>query len=192
MDKTAVIVLSRIKELTENKRRVTVAIDGRCASGKSTLADALAARLGCAVFHTDDYFLRPEQRTPERLATPGGNVDRERLLAEVVLPLERGEETVVRRAYDCKTGKMTPPVETKVGPVAIVEGSYSCHPDLWDHYDLRVFLTVPAEEQMRRITAREGEAAAEIFRTKWIPLEEEYFKAYRISERCDFCFSTDV
>ncbi|MBQ6677835.1 MAG: (d)CMP kinase [Clostridia bacterium] len=192
MDKTAVIVLSKIKELTENKRRVAVAIDGRCASGKSTLADALAARLGCAVFHTDDYFLRPEQRTPERLATPGGNVDRERLLDEVILPLERGEETVVHRAFDCKAWAMTPPVETKVGNVAIVEGSYSCHPDLWDHYDLRVFLTVPAEEQMRRITAREGEAAAEIFRTKWIPLEEEYFRAYRVSERCDLSFSTDV
>ena len=192
MDKTAILILSRIKELTENKRRVTVAIDGRCASGKSTLADALSERLGCAVFHTDDFFLRPEQRTPERLATPGGNVDRERLLDEVVLPLERGEETVAHRSYDCKTGTMTPPVETKVGPVAIVEGSYSCHPDLWDHYDLRVFLTVPTEEQMRRITAREGEAAAETFRTKWIPLEEEYFKAYRISERCDLCFSTDV
>jgi uridine kinase len=192
MDKTAVIVLSKIKELTENKRRVAVAIDGRCASGKSTLADALAARLGCAVFHTDDYFLRPEQRTPERLSTPGGNMDRERLLDEVILPLERGEETVVHRAFDCKTWAMTPPVETKVGNVAIVEGSYSCHPELRDHYGLCVFLTVSPEEQMRRITAREGEAAAEIFRTKWIPLEEEYFRAYRVSVRCDLSFSTDV
>ena len=118
-------------------------------------------------------------------------MDRERLLDEVILPLERGEETVVHRAYDCKTGTMTPPVETKVGSVAIVEGSYSCHPDLWAHCDLRVFLTVSPEEQMRRITAREGEAAAEIFREKWIPLEEEYFKAFRIAERCDLCFSTD-
>ncbi|MBR3424190.1 MAG: AAA family ATPase [Clostridia bacterium] len=192
MDGTAIPVLSRIIELTNNKRRVVVAIDGRCASGKTTLADALSERLGCAVFHTDDFFLRPEQRTPERFAEPGGNMDRERLRDEVILPLERGEKTVVHRAYDCKTGTMTPPVETKVGNVAIVEGSYICHPDLRDHFDLRVFLTVSTEEQMRRITAREGEAAAEVFGQKWIPLEEEYFKEYRIAERCDLCFSTDV
>ena len=192
MDEMIRTITEKIEELAAQGRRVTVAIDGRCASGKSTLADALAERLGCAVFRTDDYFLRPEQRTPERFASPGGNLDRERLLDEVILPLERGERTVAHRAFDCKTMTMTPPVETKVGNVAIVEGSYSCHPDLWDRYGLHVFLTLSPEEQMRRITAREGEAAAEIFRQKWIPLEEEYFKAYRVSERCDLCFSTDV
>ena len=185
------IITEKIGELAAGGGRVTVAIDGRCASGKSTLADALAERLGCAVFRTDDYFLRPEQRTPERFASPGGNMDRERLLDEVILPLERVEETVVHRAFDCKTWAMTPPVETKVGNVAIVEGSYSCHPDLWDHYGLRIFLTVSPEEQMRRITVREGESAAEVFRTKWIPLEEEFFRTYRVSERCDLSFCTD-
>lgn len=184
-------VTEKINKIAAGGRLVTVAIDGRCASGKTTLADALAERLGCAVFRTDDFFLRPVQRTPERLATPGGNMDRERLLDEVILPLERGKKTVVHSAYDCKTGTMTPSVETEIGNVVIIEGSYSCHPDLWDHYDLRVFLTVSPEEQMRRITEREGEAAAEVFRQKWIPLEEDYFKAYRVAERCDLSFSAD-
>ena len=184
-------ITEKINNLAADGRRVTVAIDGRCASGKTTLAAKLAERLGCAVFHTDDFFLRPEQRTVERFATPGGNVDRERLSDEVVLPLSEGADTVVHRAYDCKTGTMTAPVVTKVGNVAIVEGSYSCHPDLWGRCDLRIFLTVSPEEQMRRITAREGEAAAKVFRDRWIPLEEEYFKAFGIAERCELCFCTD-
>ena len=33
----------------------------------------------------DDFFLRPEQRRPERFAEPGGNVDRERFAAEVLV-----------------------------------------------------------------------------------------------------------
>ena len=75
-----------------------VAIDGCCASGKSTLGARLSEALGCPLFHLDDFFLRPEQRTPERFAQPGGNMDRERLEAEVLAPLRRGEAAVYRFA----------------------------------------------------------------------------------------------
>ena len=50
--------------------RVIVAIDGRCGSGKTTLAAKLQKQLHCSVFHMDDFFLRPEQRTEERFAAP--------------------------------------------------------------------------------------------------------------------------
>ena len=40
---------------------IIVAIDGKYASGKTTPADKLAEICNCNV---DDYFLRPEQRTP--------------------------------------------------------------------------------------------------------------------------------
>ena len=64
-----------IRRLPTNRGRVVVAIDGRCGSGKTTLAAALQKEFSCAVFHMDDFFLRPEQRTEERLAQPGGNAD---------------------------------------------------------------------------------------------------------------------
>ena len=41
-----------------------IALDGMCASGKSTLAAYAAQELGVTVFHMDDYFLQPFQRTP--------------------------------------------------------------------------------------------------------------------------------
>ena len=55
-----------------------IAVDGRCASGKTTLASALERETGCNVIHMDHFFLRPEQRTKQRLEEPGGNVDYER------------------------------------------------------------------------------------------------------------------
>ena len=70
-------------------------------------------------------------------------------------------------------------------PVTIIEGSYSCHPVLWDFYDLRVFLTIEPHKQLERIRQRNGEEAALNFSNRWIPLEESYFTAYRIQERCD-------
>ena len=75
--------------------------------------------------------------------------------------------------------------------VTLVEGSYSCHPQLWNYYGLRLFLTVDPQEQLRRIRLRSGPEALEVFRTRWIPLEEQYFRAFSIPERCDARFSTD-
>lgn len=62
----AMPLLLRLERLS----RGLVAIDGPCASGKTTLANALGGALGLTVFHMDDFFLRPSQRTPERLAEP--------------------------------------------------------------------------------------------------------------------------
>ena len=64
----------------------------------------------------------------------------------------------------------------------VVEGSYSHHPEFGDYADLKVFSTVDAETQTERIISRNGEEAAEMFRSRWIPMEEEYFRAYSVEE----------
>jgi hypothetical protein len=38
---------------------------------------------------------------------------------------------------------------------------------------------------MERILIRNGEEMAEIFRSRWIPLEEEYFSTYKIAQTAD-------
>lgn len=185
MENLVKTINSLIDSLPKSKPLI-IGIDGRCAAGKTTLAAALQAEIGCAVFHMDDFFLRPEQRAETRLQTAGENVDHERFLEEVLLPLKNGESTVVYRPYDCKKQALTGEVTVRTAAVNVVEGSYSLHPSLWGFYDLRVFLTVSPEEQMRRIIRRNGEENAEIFRDRWIPLEEKYFAAFDIEGRCDF------
>lgn len=176
------LLLRELKALRDRGGRAVVAIDGRCASGKTTLAAELQARYGFAVVHMDHFFLCPEQRTMERYAQPGGNVDYERVLSEVLEPLRRGEWPEYR-PFDCHTGTLAAPVQLEPSPVVVVEGSYACCPALWEHYDLRVFLTVEEGEQLRRLTAREGDYVR-AFRERWIPLEERYFSACRVEERC--------
>lgn len=157
-------LLLRIHALAAAQPRVLVAIDGRCAAGKTTLAASLQAQLACNVFHMDDFFLRPEQRTPERLRQPGGNVDFERFLTVVLRPLRDGAP-VTYRPYDCRTQRLCAPVHAEARPVNLIEGSYSCHPALWDLYDLHVFLSVGPEEQHRRIAARNGEKCCRCLQT---------------------------
>ena len=80
-------ICERIDGLLSEKQTVLVAIDGCCGAGKTTLAAILAEKYDCNVFHMDEFFLRPEQRTARRLAQPGGNVDYERFREEVLSSL---------------------------------------------------------------------------------------------------------
>ncbi len=159
-----------------------VAIDGRCAAGKTTLAEQLFEKTGWSVFHLDDYFPRPGQRPSDV------NLDRERLLEEILLPLKKGERKITHRAYDCHAGKLAELTVTNVGEVCVIEGAYSCHPDLRGFYDLRVFLDVESEEQARRILKRNGAEKAAQFAERWIPLEERYFSEYQPQKHCELYF----
>ena len=173
----------------KSSRPFLIAIDGRCGAGKSTLAAMLGRRLKCSVFHTDDFFLQSHLRTEERLAEPGGNMDRERFAEEVLKPFCSGNK-VLYRPFDCHSMDFSAAVEIPFGKIAVIEGSYCCHPDLWEFYDLHIFLNVSAEEQLRRIEKRNG-TNLEIFRNKWIPLEEKYFESFGIREKCELVFDTD-
>ena len=79
---------NRIDELSLQRKSIAIAIDGNSASGKSSLAALLKSKYFCTVIHMDDFFLRPVQRTPERLKEPGGNIDYERFVEEVIRPLK--------------------------------------------------------------------------------------------------------
>ncbi len=167
--------------------RVNLAIEGGSASGKTTLSELLQAVYGCTVFHMDDYFLRPHQKTPERLAQPGGNVDRERFLQEILLPLHQKQE-VTYHPYDCHTRSLLSPITVLPTELTVIEGVYSMHPELTGYYDLSVFLDITPQLQEQRIQRRNSPETAKRFWEEWIPLEEEYFQAMQIKDHCNLIF----
>ena len=58
---TTVMVLleEKLRQQVRQDKPLLVAIDGRCASGKSTLAKDLQKQLDCNVIHMDDFYLQP-------------------------------------------------------------------------------------------------------------------------------------
>ena len=102
-------ITQRQNENRENTP-ILIAIDGRCASGKTTLAAMVQKLYGsknCDVLHMDDFFLRPHQRTRRRLLQPGGNIDLERFWNEVLRFATDGKPFTYR-PYDCKSNQFRP------------------------------------------------------------------------------------
>lgn len=176
---------AEIARLIKERGAAVVAIDGNSASGKTTLAAELEREFQARVLHCDDYFLRPSQRTAQRLGEAGGNFDRERFYEEVALPARERRDMTCRR-YFCRTGELSAAFEVKFAPLTVIEGSYSLHPYLGEYYDIAVFMSVDPAEQSRRILERNGEIMHRSFMGKWVPMENRYFEELHIREKCSF------
>ncbi len=180
--------LLRISELCRGEGPVIVAIDGRCGSGKTSLANLVARVYPCNVFHMDDFYLPVGERGKNWNAVPGGNIDLERLRDEVLIPVSEGKEALYR-PYSClrrEYGNVTVMPPRKLN---IIEGSYSHHPDLFGNYGLKIFLTCEKEEQERRLREREGVFFNE-YEVWWIPMEERYIESLGIGQEAGLLVDT--
>lgn len=180
--------LAAIGRAAQSGQDAVIAIDGRCGSGKTTLAALASELFPCNVFHMDDFYLPLAQRAADWERVPAGNMDLERFLREVLLPASRGD-AVRYRPYQCREGRYLPAQSMAPKRLTLVEGSYSHHPRLAGCYTARLFLTCSAAQQAQRLRAREG-AYYEAFQTRWIPLEERYFTAYDIEKQSSLALDT--
>lgn len=175
--------------LATSVRPVVLALDGRCGSGKTTLAASLARQFPASnVLHMDDFYLPPAQRLPGWEQIPCANMDLERLLHQTLQPAFDGQP-IPYQAYSCRQGLFLPRQLLSPQPLIILEGSYSHHPLLRSCQTLQVFVTCSQTEQTRRLLQREGPHYA-AFSSRWIPLEEAYFTQYALPSASAFVVDT--
>ena len=163
-----------------NRGMKIIIIDGMSGAGKTTYANSISQN----VIHMDDFFLPIELRTEERLAEIGGNVHYERFKDEVINPIKSGEKEFSYRIFNCKEMNYVSAKKIRTDEDIIIEGAYAMHPYFeWDklkqEFEIeKVFMEIPKSEQEARIKARNGKTVWEIFRDKWIPMEEAYFDKF--------------
>ncbi len=179
-----------MQNLLKEKSNPVIAIDGPCASGKTTLAMNLSEKFDFQVIHMDEFFLTPEMRSKERLSQTGGNVHYERFNNEVAYGIKNNSEFIYG-IYDCHTGIQTDSLPVSPLKPIIIEGSYSLHPEIQITYDLKIFVESDYETRLQRILERNGAESLETFKSKWIPLEDRYFEEFAIEEKCDIKIKTD-
>ena len=129
----------------------------------------------------DDYFLRKEQRTKERLSEIGGNVDRERFIEEIASKLH-SDEDIVFAPFDCQTMSVKEKTTIKQTHITIVEGSYAMHPSLRKYYDYMIYLTIDPQTQQKRIYER-NPGKYDDFIT--------YFSSCHFEKICNICIKAE-
>ncbi|WZL80558.1 (d)CMP kinase [Vallitaleaceae bacterium 9-2] len=166
-----------------------IGIDGRSASGKTTLAQAIAKQYGASVIHMDDFFLPANLQTHEQFKKIGGNIDFERFITQVKLPLQSAL-SITYDIFSCKEQKIIRTQTIDNPTIVIVEGAYSHHPHLRDLYNLTIYLHHDKDTQQKRILARNGISGLKLFNQRWIPREEDFFSSYLIKENAEFVIDT--
>ncbi len=167
---------------------LVIALDGFCASGKTTLAAELADRYGARVIHTDDFYLPLEMRSEERYAQPGGTIHYERLKAEVVDRL--GEPSLTYGVFSHEVMGIVRHVTLPLADITVIEGAYASHPYFGDYAAVRLFMETDPDEQRRRILLRNGPERLKLFEERWIPYERRYEAAFGIRSRADILIRT--
>lgn len=170
---------------------VIVGIDGRSGSGKSTIAAVAEARLRrelaveVRVVEGDDFYAGGSAATWDSRST-SEKVERvidwraERALLEA---LRAGAPGTYRPFdwdaddWDGDDPPLGPPIEVAAAPIVVLEGAYSCRPELADLLDLRVLVDVPERLRRAQLLEREGEEHRADWEGRWSAAEERYFGA---------------
>lgn len=153
-------------------RRV-IAIEGRSGAGKTTLAGAVADRLGAPLIHMDDLYA----------GWDGLRQGVEVLRKWVLEPLADGRPAVWRR-WDWAAGGYAEEHPVPDGEWLVVEGVGAGGRVLRPYLSGVVWVDSPTAVRKRRALARDGETYAPHW-ARWARQEDAFYAADQVREAAD-------
>jgi uridine kinase len=149
------------------------AIDGPGGSGKSSLAQKIAAHFPQVKTVSMDSFYLPEKNY--RLAVIAKNYDLERLEHEVLIPAKLGDPIAYQK-HDWEKGELSP-TKTLIpaGVPIVVEGIYCLEMKLREYYDFSFFVDADKETLLRRAVSPVS-SEVPTWVEKWLPAEDVYLQ----------------
>lgn len=183
------------KSLLTSEGPGIVAIDGRSAGGKTTLATLLSQAVpGSAVVHTDDLPSSGNWSGTDAHSVPGARsfFDWTRRLLEHVLEPARAGRAVRYRPESWKDwSRGEGAIEVKPGcPLLLLEGVGSARRELTHALDAIVWVQSDVDKAKVRGVARDGgDAAASAFWDEWMAQELPFLTDQRPWDRANFVVS---
>ncbi len=164
-----------------------IAIDGNCASGKTSLANDLKTFFkDAAILHIDDFYLPKALRKATWFSDIAGNINLDYI--KEVLNNYRNTNKLSYKPFDCHSQSFLENHTCIKPKLLIVEGSYALHPSLINNYDSKIFLNCNHDIQLKRLANRNEDLNQ--FQNIWIPKELAYFNKYSPNKQCEFLFDT--
>jgi uridine kinase len=167
---------------------VLVALDGRSATGKSTLAGLVGHRLGALVIDSDDFYRGGTDAYWDAMeAAQKMDLVIDWARQQAVLERLHRREAATWRPYDWEVDDGSLADEFTGGPaeIVILEGAYSARPELAGLLSLRVLLQLPREVRRKRLLQREGEQYRAEWEARWGVAEDLYFERVMPPEAFD-------
>lgn len=163
-----------------------IAVDGHSAAGKSTFADAIAARTRATIVRADDFYSVMADDVRGRLSPQKGidsYYDWRRMRDEALLPL-RGGAAATYRPYDWESGQLAAErITVPAAPVVVIEGLFVSRRELRPLVDLSILIVAPPAIRWRRQVARAD--ASEEWLRRWDAAERAFFANMRPPETFD-------
>jgi uridine kinase len=199
----ALALLAHSIAMVARPHPLRVAIDGRTAAGKTTLADELVSpveshgrpviRILIDDFHRSLAERRARQELPAWQRYFLDSFDYPAIRA-ALLPLGPGGDRRYRRVWFDSYRNVPLYEPRRVAPsdaVVLIDGVYLFRPELDDLWDVRLFVAIDPDDSLRRGPPRDQAwvgsvaAAAERYQTTYIPAEDHYITTFRPEERAD-------
>ncbi|WP_433794468.1 dephospho-CoA kinase [Actinoplanes sp. CA-252034] len=169
---TEVLTWARDRLAPPNGRRV-LAVEGRSGAGKTTLARAVAGRLGAPLIHMDDLYA----------GWDGLREGVEELRSRVLEPLAEGRPAGWRR-FDWAAGAYAEEHPVPDADWLVVEGVGSGGRVLRPYLCGVVWVDAPTAVRKRRALARDGETYAPHW-ARWARQEDAFYAADQVRETAD-------
>lgn len=167
-----------------------VAIDGCGGAGKSTLAEYIGSKYGCAqIIHMDDFYKPTSKRAPGRMCDKevAADYDIKRLKQNVFDPIISGKEAKYQR-YDWVLDDLSEWHAIQPKGLIIIEGIYSMSDELYSKYDIKIFVECNKKLRLKRGLERDGENSLG-FWEQWMSGEEKYLHEQKPQDSADFIIS---
>ena len=200
-------IVAEVRSRLSERRDATpflVALDGASGAGKSTVAALLSRDLEAVMVPGDDFFAAEITDAAWAALDPRGRaaaaIDWPRLRKEAIEPLLAGRiaswhpfDFAAGTRADGTYAMAAEPVERPPRRVIVLEGAYSCRPELGDLIDLSVLVIAPVADRRRRIVQREVDPEwTDAWHTRWDAAEEFYFTNIRPPSSFDLVVRSDA